>query len=344
MKVIVIGIDLGKHTFHLHGVDDKGKIVLKKKVSRSRLMELVAKLSPCLIGMEACAGAHHWGRKFTKLGHTVKLMAPQFVKPYVKTNKHDHADAEAICEAVTRPSMRFVPIKDIHQQDILSIHRVRERLISNRTALTNEIRSLLHEYGIIIRQGVSHLRTSLKEILAAEDKITPMLKKTMHSLFEELNAIEERIMQYNQSLEVIYQQDERCQRIATIPGVGKIIATAMVASIGNAQAFQSGRQLAAWLGVVPAQHSTGGKQQLRGISKRGDCYLRKLLIHGARSVVNWLSRKKIKTFQEQWIESVALRRGKNKEVVALANKMARIIWAVLVKPQPYKAQYESSAI
>jgi len=209
----VIGIDLGKHVFHLHGIDEEGRAVLKIKVQRSRLIKVVANLSPCLIGLEACAGAHYWAREFIKLGHAVKLMAPQFVKPYVKTNKNDHADAEGICEAVTRPSMRFVPIKSIDQQDVLGLHRVRERLMRNRTALANEIRGLLHEYGIVMRQGFSHLRRCLREVISqGSNSLTPMLQELVLSLLEELNMLEERIAFYDQKLEEIYQHDERCQQ------------------------------------------------------------------------------------------------------------------------------------
>ncbi|OJX13876.1 MAG: IS110 family transposase [Caedibacter sp. 37-49] len=342
MKIVTIGIDLGKNVFHLHGVNERGKVILKKKVSRSKLIETIVNIPSCLIGLEACSGAYYWAREFTKLGHTVRLMAPQFVKPYVKSNKNDYADAEAICEAVTRPTMRFVAIKEVEQQDILSLHRIRERLIKQRTALGNEIRSLLHEYGIVIRQGFTHLRKSLAELSDTIDsQLTPTIKRLIISLYEELNELQQRIIKYEKQIDSIYQQDERCQRLGSIPGVGKIIATAMVASIGNAHFFENVRQLAAWIGLVPAQRSTGGKSILLGISKRGDQYLRTLLIHGARSVLNYLKRKQIKTRQDQWLEELSARRGKNRATVALANKTARIIGVVLTKNQTYQPQLAS---
>lgn len=342
MKIVTIGIDLGKNVFHLHGVNERGKVILKKKVSRSKLIETIVNIPCCLIGLEACSGAHYWAREFTKLGHTVRLMAPQFVKPYVKSNKNDYADAEAICEAVTRPTMRFVAIKEVEQQDILSLHRIRERLIKQRTALGNEIRGLLHEYGIVIRQGFTYLRKSLAELSDPIDsQLTPTIKRLIISLYEELNELQQRIIKYEKQIDGIYHQDERCQRLGSIPGVGKIIATAMVASIGNARFFENGRQLAAWIGLVPAQRSTGGKPILLGISKRGDQYLRTLLIHGARSVLNYLKRRQIKTRQDQWLEELSARRGKNRATVALANKTARIIWVVLTKNQTYQPQLAS---
>jgi transposase len=260
MNIKTIGIDLGKNVFHLHGVNERGKVALKKKVSRSKLIETIANIPCCLIGLEACSGAHYWAREFTKLGHTVCLMAPQFIKPYVKSNKNDHADAEAICEAVARPTMRFVTIKQIDQQDILSLHRIRERLIRQRTALGNEIRGSLHEYGIVIRQGFTYLRKSLADLTDIPDlQLTPTMKRLMASLYEELDGLQQRIAGYEKQIDAIYHRDERCQRLGSIPGVGKIIATAMVASIGNACSFENGRQLSAWVGLVPAQHSTGGK-------------------------------------------------------------------------------------
>jgi transposase len=333
-QVSVLGIDLAKQVFHVVAMDDIGTIVWRKRVARSGLMPLIAQLPPVVIGMEACGGAHYWARRFREHGHVVKLMAPQFVKPYVKSNKHDMADAEAIAEAVTRPTMRFVPIKDLAQQDFQALHRVRERLMKARTALINEIRGLLSEYGIVLPQGVTKFRQGLLPVLEQEQgKLTALSRAIFEQLYAEWRALEERLAYYNEQLESICQAHPVCQRLLTIPGIGPLTATALVAAVNDATHFKNGRQLAAWLGLVPRQHSTGGKPHLLGISKRGDGYLRKLLVHGARATLRWTKLKHDRS--SQWVHALIARRGTNRAVVALANKNARIAWVLLTTDQVY---------
>jgi len=335
-KVTVLGIDLAKNSFQLHGVDKQGNRVLKKKLSRKQLVAFIAQLPPCLIGLEACGGAHHWVRVFSELGHTVKMIAPQFVKPYVKSNKNDAVDAEAICEAVQRPSMRFVPSKSIEQQDIQSVHRVRSLLVGRRTAQANQIRGLLMEYGIVIPQGINQLRKAIPDILEdAENSLSSYFRELLRELYEEIVHFDERIETIELKLKVISEQNKDCKRLLTIPGVGLLTATALIAAIGDISVFKSGRELAAWIGLVPRQHSTGGKQTLLGISKRGDSYLRTLLIHGGRSVVRVAHKHEDK--RNQWIGEIKQRRGENISNVAVANKNARIAWALLTKKQDYCA-------
>jgi transposase len=333
-QVSVLGIDLAKQVFHVVGMDDTGTIVWRKRITRSGLMPLIARLPPVVIGMEACGGAHYWARRFREHGHVVKLMAPQFVKPYVKSNKHDMADAEAIGEAVTRPTMRFVPIKEVAQQDFQALHRVRERLVKARTALINEMRGLLSEYGIVLPQGVTKFRQGLLPTLEQEQaKLTTLGRDIFQKLYEEWLALEERLAYYNGQLEAICQAHPVCQRLLTIPGIGPLTATALVAAVNDATHFKNGRQFAAWLGLVPRQHSTGGKPRLLGISKRGDRYLRKLLVHGARATLRWVTHKHDR--RSQWVRALIERRGTNRAVVALANKNARIAWVLLTTDQVY---------
>jgi transposase len=331
----VLGIDMAKHVFHAVGMDDTGKIVLRKRLSRHDLVPFVAKLPIVLIGIEACSGAHYWARRFRAYGHEVKLMAPQFVKPYVKSNKNDSRDAEAIAEAVTRPTMRFVPTKDVAQQDIQALHRVRERLMGERTALVHAVHGLMHEYGIVMPKGVAKFRQAVVGKLEAEkDKLTPLSQEMFWKLVEEFAALEEQLAYYQEKLEALATTHPECQRLMTIPGIGPLSATALVAAVSDASAFKNGRQFAAWLGLVPRQHSTGGKERLLGISKRGDSYLRKLLIHGARATMRWVGRKTDR--RSQWIRQLSERRGKNRTAVALANKNARIVWALLTSHQAYE--------
>jgi transposase len=336
-KVInVLGIDLAKQSFHLYGVDAEGHKVLSKKMSRRQLTPFIANLPPCLIGLEACGGAHHWVRRFTEFGHTVRMMAPQFVKPYVKSNKNDAADAEAICEAVQRPGMRFVPAKTIEQQDIQSLHRMRSQLVARRTAQANQIRGLALEYGIIIAQGINQVRKSLPDILEdAEKTLSPLFRELLGELYDEMVHLDKRITAIEQKLTAISRQHEDCQRLLTIPGVGLLTATALIAAIGDITTFKSGRELAAWLGLVPRQHSTGGKPTLLGISKRGDTYLRTLLIHGGRSVARVAY--KYQDPRNRWIDDIKRRRGENIANVAVANKNARIAWALLTNKENYRA-------
>lgn len=337
MEVTVLGVDLAKNVFQLHGVDASGKAVLKKKVRRARLIETMAQLKPCLVGMEACSGAHYWAREFEKWGHTVRQIAPQFVKPYVKSNKTDAADAEAICEAVGRPSMRFVSPKTIGQQDTQCLHRIRSRLVGSRTALCNEIRGLLSEYGIILPVGIQKLRRGLAEELEsalALEKITPLTNRAMGRLADQLNGLDVEIKEIERELNVIHKNSAASQKIEKIPGIGLLSATAVVAAVGDAQQFKNGRQLSAWIGLVPRQHSSGGKERLLGISKRGDVYLRTLLIHGARSVLRH-AEKAPEGREKEWLKQLIERRGMNRATVALANKNARKIWVLLTKEEEH---------
>jgi transposase len=333
-QVSVLGIDIAKQLFHVVGMDDAGTVVWRKRLTRGALMPFIARLPPVVIGMEACGGAHYWARRFREHGHSVKLMAPQFVKPYVKSNKHDMADAEATGEAVTRPTMRFVPIKELAQQDFQALHRVRERLVKARTALINEMRGLLNEYGIVLPQGVTKFRQGLLATLEQEQaQLTELSREVFQQLYEEWLTLEERLAYYNGRLEAICQAHPVCHRLLTIPGIGPLTATALVAAVNDATHFKNGRQFAAWLGLVPRQHSTGGKPRLLGISKRGDIYLRKLLVHGARATLRWVKFKNDR--RSQWVRALMERRGTNRAVVALANKNARIAWVLLTTDQVY---------
>ena len=336
-QLSVVGIDLAKRVFHIAGMDERGKIVLRKRLTREALLPFLAQLAPVLIGMEACGGAHDWARRLREHGHTVKLIAPQFVKPYVKSNKNDPADAEAICEAMTRPTMRFVPIKEIGQQDLQSLHRARERVVKARTALVNEIRGLLAEYGIVLPQSVTKFRNGFLATLEAECvKLTALGQELFGQLYEEFGALEKRLAYYTAKLEAISAAHPVCQRLETIPGIGPLTATAMVAAVSDVTHFQNGRQFAAWIGLVPRQHSTGGKPRLLGISKRGDVYLRTLLIHGARATLRWIGLKTDR--RSKWVRGLIDRRGKNKAAVALANKNARIAWVLLKTDAVYIAE------
>ena len=330
MNITIMGIDLAKNIFHLHGVDKRGKEVFSKALTRAKFQKFLSQLPPCLIGMEACGSSHYWARELKKRGHTVKIMDARFVKPYIKSNKNDRNDAEAICEAVQRPHMRFVPDKTIEQQDVQSLHRIRQRLVRRRTALTNEMRGLLGEYGIILPRNIQNVRNKL--IPAIEDemnegKLTDFGKSLFRDLYEELVEIDSRIMKFDNRIGVLFKNSEECQRVSCLEGIGPITATAVVSACSSPGMFKNGREFSAWLGLVPRQKSSGGKVRLLGISKRGDSYLRSLLIHGARSVVKRVPYKKDK--RSRWISGVEKRSGRNKAVVALANKNARIIWALL---------------
>lgn len=339
MKITTVGIDLAKSVFQLHGVDGAGHTVIRKQVKRDQLAPFFANLPPCLIGMEACGSAHHWARKLQSLGHTVKLMAPQFVKPYVKTNKHDAADAEAICEAVRRPSMRFVPIKTIDQQAILSLHRARQGFVKARTAQANQIRGLMAEYGLILPVGIGYLHQRVPTLLdSAKDELPGAFRQLIQRLLDQMKELDRQIGEMELQIKDWHRNNPLSQRLEKIPGVGPLTATALVASIGNAKNFANGRQLAAWLGLVPRQHSTGGKTNLLGISKRGDTYLRTLLIHGARAVIRHLHNKPT----EDWLLRLIGRRNKNIAAVALANKNARTIWALLAHDREFRPDYASA--
>ena len=335
MNIKRIGVDLAKQVFQLHGVDNHEKVVLRKQLSRTKVLLYFQSLAPCLIGMEACGSSHYWARELQKLGHTVKLMAPQFVKPYVKGNKNDTNDAEAICEAVSRPNMRFVSIKTVAQQDIQAVHRIRNGLVKQRTAKINQIRGLLAEYGVVENKGVNVLRNALLSILEdAENGLSADFRMLLEELRQDLITFDERISSLTEKINAIAKADEDTQRLQQIPGVGPITATALISAVGDGKQFKCGRDLAAWLGLTPKQHSSGGKERLLGISKRGDAYLRTLLIHGARSVLR-VSAKKTDSLN-CWLQNVCDRRNKNIAAVALANKNARIIWAILTKKTNYQ--------
>jgi transposase len=327
MQITTVGIDLAKAVFQVHGVDAHGKTVLRKQLKRTQVAEFFANLSPCLIGMEACGSAHYWARKLQGFGHTVRLMAPQFVKPYVKTNKNDAADAEAICEAVTRPTMRFVPVKHVEQQAVLAVHRVRQSLVKARTAQANQIRGLLSEFGLVIPQGIAHISKRVPEMLDnAGDDVPGAFRELMQRMLDHLKNLDQQVGELERQIRTWHRSSALSCKLEKVPGIGPITATALVASIGDAKQFANGRQLAAWLGLVPRQHSTGGKSNLLGISKRGDCYLRTLLIHGARAVILAAERK---LANQGWLVRLLGRRHKNVAAVALANKTARIVWALL---------------
>ena len=337
-NVVTLGIDIAKNVFQLHGVDREGKVVLQKRISRGKLAEFMDNLPSCLVGMEACGSSNYWALKFQSFGHTVKLMSPQYVKPYVKTNKNDQRDAEAICEAVTRPTMRFVAIKSKDHQAIQCVHRIRQRLVKSRTALSNQIRAFLGEYGIIIPQGVPHVRAKLIPLLDLhEEDLTPRVIKSLKGLYEEMVFLDERIKEKDMEILDLCQETDVCKRLMTIRGIGPITASALVSSIGDINVFKNGRQLAAWLGLVPRQHSSGNKQVLLGITKRGDKYLRTLLIHGARSILS------VKKNLSEFEESLIARRGIQKACVATANRNVRIVWSIMTKGTEYKRDYRKTA-
>jgi transposase len=337
MKMLTtIGLDLAKNVFQVHGTDDRGKAMLRKTLKRAEVAKFFANLPACLIGMEACASAHFWARKLIELGHTVKLMAPQFVKPYVKTNKNDARDAEAICEAVSRPSMRFVPIKTVEQQALLALHRARQGFVAARTAQANQIRGLLSEYGVVIAKGIGCLQEQMPGVLADAENGVPGSSRDLFSrLFQHFRELDRQAKELEAQIKAWHRDHEASRRLAQVPGIGPLTASALVASVGDAKSFQNGRQLAAWLGLVPRQASSGGKERLLGISKRGDTYLRTLLIHGARSVL-WRLKSTAEDTQG-WLARLAARRNANIAAVALANKNARIVWALLAHCRDYQA-------
>ena len=339
MNITTIGVDLAKSVFQVHGIDKHGKEVIQKRLRRSKVLEFFVQLPPCLIGMEACSSAHYWARKLREQGHEVKLMAPQFVKPYVKANKTDAADAEAICEAVTRPTMRFVPIKSVDQHAVLSLHRARSGFVKSRTAQANQIRGLLGEFGIVLPQGIVHVTRRLPDIIEDADNELPMVfRELLLRLRSHLLELNRQIQELEDQIDAWHKNNEDSQRLAKIPGVGVLTASALVASIGNARCFKNGRELAAWLGLVPRQHSSGGKPLLLGISKRGDAYLRTLMVHGARSAVRVAANKQTPT--DSWTNQLSTRRHINVVSVARANKNARVAWALLAHKRDYDGRYK----
>ena len=334
MNIKRVGIDLAKQVFQVHGVDYQDKVVLRKQLRRNQLLSYFATLPPCLIGMEACGGAHHWARELQKLGHTVKLIAPQFVKPYVKSNKNDANDAEAICEAVGRPTMRFVSVKTIAQQDLQAIHRIRSELVRQRTAKVNQIRGFLAEYGLVVGRQVTTLRRALPELLEdAENGLSFDFRALLEDLRQDLIRLDERVAEMDKKVHTLADSMPAAKLLQSIPGIGPISATAIVCAVGDGKQFKRGRDLAAWLGLTPRQQSSGGKDRLLGISKRGDTYLRTLLIQGAKSVLKVVDKKTDP--RSLWLQNLCARKHKNIAAVALANKNARIAWALLSNETSY---------
>ena len=333
----ILGIDLAKHVFQLHGADETGQPVLKKRLRRGQLLSFVEGLSPCTIAMEACASAHHWARSFERLGHEVRLISPHFVKPFVKTNKNDAKDAEAIVEAALRPTMRFVPVKSEEQQSTLMLHRARELLVRQKTQLINAIRGHCTEFGVVVAQGAFRIGELVAIIRDREDSRLPAsTKMVLMMLVDQFEHTKKQILACEKELKAAFKRDEAAQRLATIPGIGMITATALVASIGDASNFKSGRELAAWLGLVPRHMASGNKHHTGRISKRGDGYIRRLLVHGARTVLRWKQAKP--ETQTQWQSAMLARRPTNVVLVAMANKAARIAWALLTKGEVYRPQ------
>ncbi len=333
MEATRIGIDLAKSTFHLVGMSKTGKVVWRKALARGRLLEFLARHRRALIGMEACGTAHYWAREIQKLGHEVRLMNPSFVTPYRKSDKNDFNDAEAICEALSRPTMRFVEVKSVAQQDLQSLHRVRRLVMKQRTQSANQLRGLLAEYGFIVRRGVAALRREVACWSEDPERLTTVMRQVAAVNLELLAVLEGQLKQLDLRIAQACRADERCRRLAEVDGVGPLIATAMVAKVGNAQQFSNGRALSAYLGLVPRQHSSGGKTVLSGITKHGDRYLRTLLIHGGRAALHAAHRRHDP--RSLWVSRLMLKRGPNVAAVALANKNARVIWKLLTSGQRY---------
>ena len=343
MNISRIGIDLAKNVFQLHGVDRHGKAVWKRRLKRDQWLKAVlSQAEPgCEIGMEACAGANHWARELESRGYTVKLIAPQFVKPYVKSNKNDANDAEAIAEAMSRPNMRFVTVKRIEQQDIQATHRVRSELMSQRTAKANQIRGLVAEYGLVAAQTMCALRAAIPCWLEdAENGLTDHFRSLLHGVWTDLVALDDRVRELDQGIQKLANSNEVTQRLQQLRGVGPLVATALVATVGDASQYHRSRQMAAAIGLTPRQHSSGGKDRLLGISKRGDVYLRSMLIHGARAVVSQAKHRDDRL--SRWVIGIAQRRHPNVAAVALANKTARMAWAMLRNETDYDPDYTIS--
>ncbi len=341
-KVTTIGLDLAKSVFQVHGVDGSGKVVIRRQLKRRQVLAFFEKLPPCLVGMEACASSHYWAREIAALGHEVRMMPARYVKPYVKRNKNDAADAEAICEAVTRPSMRFVPIKTAEQQSVLVLHRTRQLFVRQRTALINALRAHLAEFGIVAGVGRNGLE-KLLEVIADEgdERVPPAARDCLRSLRAQLVMVKQQILDADRRILAWHRASEMSRRLADIPGVGPLIATALVASIPDAHAFRSGRDLAAWIGLVPRQNSTGGKERLGKISKAGNRYLRKLLVVGARSVIR--RAKQIDCKRRPWLAALLERRSSKVAAIALANKNARTAWAIMVRGTRYREPLPQAA-
>ncbi|MBZ9772211.1 IS110 family transposase [Mesorhizobium sp. CO1-1-8] len=326
-KVSTIGLDIAKHVFQVHGVDAEGAVVIRRKLRRDDIVSFFKRLPPCLVGIEACASGHHWARVLVRLGHEVRLMPASYVKPYVKRQKNDVTDAEAICEAVTRPTMRFVPVKSEQQQSLLMLHRVRELLIRQRTMLVNALRGHLAEFGIVTRQGIAGVGTLIALVEEDHDLLPALARVALLPLIEQLREVDEKVAGLDRQIHRWHRSNELSRRLETIPGIGPITASAIATTITDVSLFKSGRQLAAWLGLVPRQNSSGGKERLGRISKQGDPYIRRLLIIGAHAVLRYS--QKAKATSTQWAAGMLAKKPYNVVAVALANKMARIAWAVM---------------
>jgi len=334
-EVVRIGIDTSKEHFQIHGVNSKEQVVIKKSVTRDKFVEFIAQLPACEIGIEACGASHHWGRTFEKMGHRVKLIPAKAVKGYLHKNKNDANDAAAICEAISRPNIKFVPVKTVHQQDIQAMHRLREDIVKSRTALANQVRGLLAEYGIVIRRGIENIRGRMIEIISdGENSLTVHFRETLDSLYESFRGMDERLKVIEKRIAQSSKEDKMPNLLMGIPGIGPIGSSAIVASVGDGRQFETARDMAAWAGLVPSQHSTGGKNKLGKITKNGNRYLRKTVVAGARSVVKYCKNKNDRT--SLWIQALVERVGFNKAVIAVANKNMRIAWAILKTGIPYK--------
>jgi transposase len=340
MKLSRVGIDLAKNVYQLHGVDRFGKTIWRRRLKRHQWFKvLLDKIEPgCEIGMEACASAHHWGRELQSRGYTVKLMPPQFVKPYVKSNKSDARDAEAICEAMSRPNMRFVTVKTVEQQDIQATHRIRSELITQRTAKANQIRGLVAEYGLVAPKHMSSLRAAIPCWLEdAENGLTGDFRSLLHAVWNDLLGLDDRVCEMDKLIKRLAENHEDCIRLQQLRGYGPMIATALIATVGDARQYRTSRQMAAAIGITPKQHSSGDRDRLLGISKRGDVYLRTLMIHGARSVVANAKHKDDPL--SRWVTGIATKRHPNVAAVALANKTARMAWAMLRNKTDYDPDF-----
>jgi transposase len=338
MSIETLGVDIAKNVFQLHGVNRNGRVVLRRRVMRDQLLSVLARIDRCTVVVEACTGAFYWQRKFEALGHRVKIISPQYVKPFVRRQKNDGNDAEAICTAARQLHIPFVPKKTIEQQDIQALHRARQRIVNHRTAVVSQIRGLLLDRGFAIGKSITRARRAIPEILSnLDNELTALAREAIHELYDLFHDLDRRIASFDKKIERVFRNSEPCQRIARIKGVGPKTATAIVAAIGDGSEFKNGRHLAAWVGLVPRQHSSGDRMVLMGISKRGNQHLRSLLVHGARAVVRTAPGKTDPN--NEWVNQLRERRGFNRATVAVANKNARMIWAVLRTGEPYRAVF-----
>jgi transposase len=338
MTIKTLGIDIAKNVFQLHGVNRNGRVVLKRRVMRDQLLAALTQIERCTVVIEACTGAFYWARKFEGLGHQVKIISPQYVKPFVRRQKNDGNDAEAICTAACQPHIPFVPKKSVEQQDIQALHRARQRMVNHRTSVVSQIRGLLLDRGFAFAKSITRARRVIPQILAdLDNELTAMARETIAELYDLFRDLDRRIVSFDRKIDAVFRDNEACQRIARIKGVGPKTATAAIAAIGDGSEFKNGRHFAAWVGLVPRQHSSGDRKVLMGISKRGNQHLRSLLVHGARAVVRTAPSKPDPN--NKWVNQLRERRGFNRATVAIANKNARIIWAVLRTGEPYRAAF-----